>query len=609
VPAATAAADGFAFGEFVLEPLRRLVFRRDGVPVALTPRVFNALQLFVAHPGELLDKDWLMETLWPGLVVEENSLSQVVSALRRVLGDGRAKRYILTEPRRGFRFVTDVAPWHQPRPSGSEAPSVETVQQAASAGARSTAIAVLPFVSLTADGRDDLLEVGMADSLIARLSAVPGLVLRSIHSVRRFAGLDQDALAAAQALDAGWVVEGSLQRRGPQLRVSARLLSVPNGLAAWSGSFDETIADVFDVQDAIADRVAKALALHLKSAAVTPHALPASAGGGTRDVVAYQHYLAGLAMMQGVRGDHLRQAAAEFDEAVAIDPNYALARVLKAEAYRRMVFGADSPPVEVLTPSRQWVLQALAVAPDLAEAHCQLAWILSWYDHNWAEAAREFRQALALKPSLAHAHYGLGLLLLTLGRIDEGLEHSRLACELDPMGLIYNAQYSCALAHSGDLEAGKARLKWVLEVDPGFWVGHMAAGRLHVLASQPGEAITALQRAVGLCGGQSTQATAVLGAVCASAGRHDEARAVLSGLEQRASQRFVPPTSLAAVLVGLGEREAALAQLERAVVVHDTRLVYLKDDWRWESLRGEARFLALLAHLKLDGYGRGLIAT
>ena len=184
-----------------------------------------------------------------------------------------------------------------------------------------------------------------------------------------------------------------------------------------------------------------------------------------------------------------------------------------------------------------------------------------------------------------------------------------MACELDPMGLIYNAQYACALAHSGDLAAGKARLKWALEVEPGFWVGHMAAGRLHVLDGAPDEAITSLRRAVELCGGQSTQATAVLGAVCASAGRHDEARAVLHDLEQRTSQRFVPPTSLAAVLAGLGERDTALAQLESAIAVHDTRLVYLKDDWRWESLRSEARFLALLAHLKLDGYGPGLIAT
>src|SRR5690349_19775650 len=176
MPSAGAAAEGFAFGEFVLEPLRRYVWRRDGTSVSLTPRLFNALQLFAQHPGELLDKDRLLGVLWPGLVVEENSLSQVISALRRALGDdGQDKRYILTEPRRGFRFVAEVAPWRQPRPAAGGTPPIEYLRHASSA-----AIAVLPFVSLAQDGRDDLLEVGMADSLIARLSALPGLVLRSI---------------------------------------------------------------------------------------------------------------------------------------------------------------------------------------------------------------------------------------------------------------------------------------------------------------------------------------------------------------------------------------------------------------------------------------------
>ena len=602
----TASADTLAFGEFTLDPLRRTVWHRDGSELTLTPRLFNALQLFVEHPGELLGKDLLMGALWPGLVVEENSLSQVISALRRALGDDD-RRYIQTDPRRGFRFVAEVC-LRGPVLPANEASATEAAWPSA-VSARNPALAVLPFISLASDGQDDLLEVGMADSLIARLSMLPGLVVRSVGSVRRFAGMDQEPLKAARTLDVVWVVDGSLQRHGDQLRVAARLLSVADGTAVWSGRFDERFTSVFDVQDAIARRVAEALLRQLQDSITTPQPLPAPANGGTRSVDAYQHYLAGLAKSHGIRGSQLRQSAAEFERAIMLDPNYALALVGKADACRRMVWGADSAPVDVFGSTRPWVLQALAIAPQLAEAHCELASILYWYDYNWAEAAREFRQALALKPSLAPAHFGLGYLLVSLGRVDEGLEHTRMACKLDPMGLVFNAHHACFLAHIGERAKAQALLQWILEVAPDFWVGYLAMGRLRLIDGDLDAGITAAHRAHELSGGQSTQAAAMLGAFCARAGRLDEARAMLQKLRRRARERFVPPTSLAAVLAALGDRDAALIELERAFDVHDTRLVYVKDDWRWEPLRNDPRYRTLLHRMKLDGYGPGLAGT
>jgi DNA-binding winged helix-turn-helix (wHTH) protein/TolB-like protein/Tfp pilus assembly protein PilF len=604
---ATAAADCFAFGGFVLAPARRSVWRRDGTSVPLTPRLFNALQLFVEHPGELLEKDRLLAALWPGLVVEENSLSQVISALRRALGDdGREKRYIQTEPRRGFRFIAELTVQRDLVPSADEAVFLDTFGQTIAADARRAAVAVLPFVSLAQDGRDDLLEVGMADSLISRLSAIPRLVVRSVGSVRRFCGMDQDAMQAGQTLDVTWIVDGSLQRRGDQLRVTSRLLSVPDGVAAWSGSFGEKITSVFDVQDAISERVADALALYLKD--VTPQGAGPNraAEGGTRDVEAYQHYLAAQQHAQGIRADGLRNSVEAFQHALAIDPNYALAQVGMAESFRRMIFGADRSPAELFEPSRRWVLQALAVAPNLAEAHCQQAWILNWYDYNWAESAREFRQALALKPNLAAAHFGLGFLLVTLGRQDEGLAHVHTACELDPMSLLYNTMYACFLAHHGDRSAGQARLNWVLEVEPRFWVAHMAVATIRMGEGDLAAAIAAATRSRELTD-QSTQPSALLGLLHARCGQHDEAHAALSRLQLQAQSRYVPPTSMAAVLAALGQNAAALDQLERAFEVRDTRLIYMKDDRRWIPLRQEARYRALMQRMRLDGYGPGLL--
>ncbi|MBI3367826.1 MAG: winged helix-turn-helix domain-containing protein [Burkholderiales bacterium] len=289
--------------------------RLDGQTLNLTPRLFAALQLFVENAGELLDKNSLMLALWPGLVVDDNSLSQVVSGLRRALADDSVgSRYIQTVPRRGFRFVAPVTvlqdqaqavPAVEPAPAGAAVGPVPARRRwlhlAAAAGAASGlggiawwvsrsrapvgaaphSLAVLPFKPLMAEGRDELLEAGMADSLIARLSTVPGLVVRSIGSVRRYTGADQDPLRAARELDVAWIVDGSLQRRGDQLRVSARLLRVADGGAVWSGSFDEKFTDVFEVQDMISARVARVLTPSLE---VLANARQAPTGlGGTRN--------------------------------------------------------------------------------------------------------------------------------------------------------------------------------------------------------------------------------------------------------------------------------------------------------------------------------------
>jgi TolB-like protein len=340
-----------AFGDFVLEATRRELRHRDGKSVSLTPRLYNALYLFASRPGELLDKRALMGALWPGLVVEENNLSQLVSALRRALGDDEA-RLIRTEPRRGFRFIAEVTSLRAaPKASRTTLP----VQPR-------TSLAVLPFVALAADAASPLLAIGMADSLIARLSTVPALVVRSLGSVRRFAHGERDAARAGRELEVDWVVDGTLQRDGDRLRASARLLSVAEGTAVWSDQFDQAWTGVFDVQDAITERVARALGRQL-----------AHAQGDTRNIDAYQLYLAGLNHAQDVRADGLHRSVELFSHALAIDPGYASAHVGISESFRRMIFGADRAPTEVFAQMRIHVSRALELSPALPEAHAQLS--------------------------------------------------------------------------------------------------------------------------------------------------------------------------------------------------------------------------------------------
>lgn len=657
-------SERYAFGDFVLERSQQRVLRGDGTAMNLTPRLFAALLLFVERAGELLDKDALMLALWPGLVVEENNLSQVISGLRRALDDDtQDSRYIQTVPRRGFRFVAAVtalpdvgaiagAPMAEAvsPPSPARSPSLEvranegtpadehgvpalarrrslawalagTTAATMGGGAwwwlgprassrqtspvRST-LAVLPFKPLITEGRDELLEVGMADSLIARLSTLPGLVVRSVSSVRRFSGPDQDPVRAARELDVVWIVDGSLQRRGDQLRITARLLSAADGAAAWSGSFSEKVTGVFDIQDTISERIARVLTSHLGPGNAAPSL--SRAAGGTRDADAYQLYLAARQHAQGIRSAGLRKSVELYNKAIEIDPGYALAYAGLVESYRRMIFGADIAPVEAFEPAKVAAQRALELGPQLAEAHAGLGWIRFWYDFDWPGAERKFRDALGLSANVVEAHFGLGLLLLSLDRPDEGFSHIRRARELDPMSLILNALEAGFLLDRGQRDEAAARLNRAFEIEPDFWVAHLTLAGLHLADNKPDLALQAVRRADALADG-STQAAALLGVLLARLGRRDEAQAVLTRVIELGRTRYVPPTTVAAIHAALGNVEPALDALDRAYAVRDARLVYMKDDGRWSRLRQQPRFVALVRRMKLDGLRPGKSAN
>ena len=654
----------YAFGDFVLERSQQRVRRRDGSPLNLTPRLFSALLLFVENAGALLDKDALMLALWPGLVVEENSLSQVISGLRRVLADdSHDSHYIQTVPRRGFRFIATVtelpdsaAPERLPIAATGSALQAEPPLQPVSAPLAEPAIgsqtygaarivsdrrrllrlalatgvttalggagwwasrwasrvgtaphlstlAVLPFKPLVSDARDELLEVGMADSLITRLSTVPGLVVRSIGSVRRYAGADQDPLRAARGLDVAWIVDGSLQRRGDQLRVTARLLRAADGSAAWSGSFDEKFTGVFEVQDMISARVARVLAPSLE---IFAGARPPQTGlGGTRNTDAYQLYLAAGRHAQDMRADGLRKSIDLYKQALELDPAYALAWVGLAETHRRKLFGADGLPSEVFEPAHFAVQRALAVVPNLAEARTEQAFKLYWFDFDWPGAESEFRRALAINPNIAMAHFGLASLLLNQDRPDEGFAQMRTARELDPMSPGFNTLEAGYLLEAGRRDEARARLNRALDIAPNFWLAHCTRGLLYLADQQPDNAIAEMRRAVVLADGNS-RPNALLGVYLARLGQIEEARKVLNQLLALEKTRYVPPTSLAAVYAALGDVGPALDALDRAFLTRDTRLTFLKDDPRLAGLREEPRFVALIHKLKLDRFGPGL---
>lgn len=579
-PPAPARQTTWAFDNFRLDAAQRRLWRGDGSLVELTPRLFDALLYFVERPGQLLDKRALIVALWPGLVVEENNLNQAIAALRRALGDDpQASRYIQTVPRRGFRFVADVQPWTPAAPAPQAAPA---------------ALAVLPFKPLLDEARDPLLEVGMAESLIARLSTLPGIAVRSIGAVRPYAGPDQDPALAAQALKVDWIIDGTVQRDADRIRVTARLLRA-DGTSRWAGTFDERFTSVFDVQDMISDRVARVISPRL---AVRDARKAAAAGSASAD--AYQLYLAARTQAQGMRPSGLRRSVELLRKAIEIDPDYALAHAGLAEIYRRLPFVTDGSPTESFEAARAEALRALDIDPSLAEGHSGLGWVKFWYEWDWPGAEQAFRRAIELNPNVWEAHLGLGHLLSSQGRDDEGFPHVQRARELDPLSLITNTLEAGYLLARGRRAEADERMRRVLEIDPDFWIAHLTLASFHLADKAPEKAIAALQRAQQGCEGESTQPIALLGLLLARGGRVEEARAELDRLRLLSTQRYVPPTSIAALHVGLGENAAALECLERGFEVRDTRMVFLKVDSRWATLREEPRFAALLRKMKLD---------
>lgn len=635
-------ADHYSFGDFVLEPAQQRVFRRGGEALALTPRLFNALLLFVQRPGELLDKDTLMRTLWADLVVEENNLSQVISALRRALGDeAQGSRFIQTVPRRGFRFVApvsvvvvDASAASDGPASGSALPPVPVpeavgkprrrvavvlaVGVAAVGGtgmwrwhrrpddapAHGATLAVLPFKPLGTEGRDELLELGMTDSLIARLSSVPGLAVRSTGAVLRYAGVPLDSVGAGRELGVGWVVDGTLQRRGDRFRATARLLRVVDGVAAWSGAFDERFTDVFDVQDQISERVMHALAPTLRFAGPRPVGNLVQPGG-TRSSEAYQLYLNAQWRSQGGRAADIERGIALLHQALSLDPEYALAWTLLAWTHRRKLWNADAVPSEVFAPADAALQRALALVPTLAQARAGLGFHRYWLAFDWPGAERAFREALAINPHDLSAHHSLALMLLTQDRLDEGFTHLRQARELDPLSPVLPTLEASYLTSHGQLAEARMRLDRAFDISSTLWLTHVASGQLLIAERRPDEGIVALRRAVDWAP-DTTRPRAVLAVELAALGRTAEAAAILDWLLARARTVYVPAIHLAAMYAGLGDASKALAALEQAYVMRDTRLIFLKDDPHWRPLRKEPRFAALKTRLRLDGFGRGL---
>ena len=455
-------------------------------------------------------------------------------------------------------------------------------------------IAILPFKPLVPETRDPVLEMGMADSLITKLSGSGDMIVPSLASVRSFGGLDQDAIAAGRKLGVSSILEGNVQKAGDQLRVTVRLLKVADGISLWSGTFDEKFTDVFTVQDTISRKIAEALALRLN--AEQQRRLTKRY---TENVAAYQLYLTGRFHWNKFTPDDLAKSIDFFEQAVALDPGYALAYFGLGDAYRALGMTGARPPAELFPKAKTALAKALEIDESLAEAHATVATVHILFDWDWPAAEQEARQAIALDPNSGAAHLALAQALCTVGRHPEGLREAARGRELDRVSLLNNSREGALLYFARHHDEAIERLQRTLELDRNFWIARMYLGKAYLEKGKRAEALSALSEAVESSHG-NPEVIAMVGYFRGRTGDHAQARATLEQLQSLATKRYVAPYHIAVVHAGMGEQDEAIAWLEKGFADRDPRMSWLKVEPSWDALRANPRFIDLLRRLRLE---------
>ena len=623
----------YSFGDYQLDAGRRQLSHQLRGPIPVASRAFDTLLHLVQNAGQLVGKRELMKAVWGDSVVEENNLTQTISTLRQLLGEQPGEhRFIVTAPGRGYRFVAEVvASVSGARPTTpgetpgqkTTSPSVATRPSArrrwvvalvagaaivlaaiawiaphnaiAPPAARPTirTLAVLPFRPLVPGMSDPALELGMADTLITRLGG-GSIVVRPLSSVRKYADLEQDPLAAGRELAVDAVLEGSIQRAGDTLRVTTRLIRVPDGASLWKDKLDQRWSSVFEVQDALAERVANALALVLTDAV-----RQRLTRRETQSRPAYQLYLLGRYHLYKLTPPEIAKGIQYFREAIALDPNYALSFAGLAEAYRALAITSDQAPNDALPQGKAAALKALAMSPDLDAAWASLCFIQMWSDWDWSGAEDSCKRAIAIDPSNADGHRAYAVLLSDLGRHEQAMAEARRASRLDPLSPLTNALEGHVLLYAGRDNDALRQLRATLDLEPNFWITHLMLGKVHLARGQLAEALSAFQRAETLSFGNS-EAISLIGYTLAQRGDRAGAERAIETLTARAPARFLPAFNVAMIYNGLGDRDAVMRWLDQAYIDRDVRLTFLKIETKWNPMRTDPRFAALVRKLRLE---------
>jgi TolB-like protein/DNA-binding winged helix-turn-helix (wHTH) protein/Tfp pilus assembly protein PilF len=625
-------ADVFTWQGLEINPANGQVVGPGG-QVRVEPRVMALLQVLASRPGELVTREEVLREIWPGNGVYDEALTQCIYQLRLQLceaGGSEAFRKLLkTVPKRGYILLGEVSVPETAQPTApnqaevlEDTPTNATprrnltragwavlllvitfsgwylfrAEQNVEAGVpQALNIAVLPFLPLVSEQRDAPLELGMADTLITRLSTLSQIVVRPINSVRGFSNLDRDAIELGKRLQVGAVVDGTIQRFGDELRVTARLLRVEDGTALWADSFNAEFSQVFSVQDQICEQIAASLAPQLQPSFSNSYA------AGTNNTAAYELFLKGRYHLALLTRPDLQASLDYFQQAVTLDPNYAHAWLGLASVNFRMPLAAEVPPGDHYPRAREAALRALEIDDSLAEGHALLGWVSFWHEHDWAASESHFKHAISLNANEFESRLGYAHLLSNTGHDAEALVQIRRARQINPMfpmGAVLEAQF---LQSAGKYAEALRMIEEASRQNPNFWLARMNLAELYFYTERYNEAIAEIEHTRKLAPDSNfVMATQV--AILHTAGKTAEAEAVVDEMMEKASQVYVSPYHLAMAYAGIGDDNQALVWLDQAVIENNPMLVFLGVDRIWNGLRDRPEFAVILRQVNLEDY-------
>jgi DNA-binding winged helix-turn-helix (wHTH) protein/TolB-like protein/lipoprotein NlpI len=637
----------YEFGPFRLNATDKLL-HRNGESVPLTPKLIDTLVVLVENCGHVVTKEELMETLWPDSFVEESSLTQNISLLRKALTENGSGPYIKTIPKRGYRFVAAVREVNgfTGEPATGEttsvpatiaeqsvADSVDSIAPASPTGRAAVAtpsatgrvtnrkvylallsacivlvsvafylarrsrkaeeafvpksIAVLPFRTVGFQDDSELIGLGMADAVVLKLTSLNRTTVLPASSVSRYTKRENDVLTIGRQLGVEAVLDGTVQRDGDRVRVTALLIRTSNGRTFWSGKFDESYKDTFALQESISTQL---------TAALVPNIEPPDKGRAnqkpTENADAYRAYVSGLYFWNKRGTDNLRKATSYLEEAIKKDANFAQAHAILADCYYLCAENdlGIVPRAEALARARNEATRALELDSNLAEAHTVKAG-LAIIDYDFGTAECEYHRAIELNPKYALAHLRYGYLLLGQGKLQDAVSQMQQAQDLDPVSPISNTARGLMLYMSRDYDGAIKAHKKALELQPDL---NQARANLALAYATKGMFQEASAEFAELRNGDALLAAKTEIYTLGLAGRTADARQMLSELRQSISENQITPYDYVILYAALGDKDKAFEWLEKVDIKGFGRL---KFDPELDLLRGDVRFAQFLARL------------
>jgi TolB-like protein/DNA-binding winged helix-turn-helix (wHTH) protein len=635
----------------VTQPLRRIVFgpfeidlgggelRKRGVRIRLQTQPFRVLEALLEHPGDLVTREDLKRKLWPAETFGDfdHGLNKAINKIRDALGDSAPNpRYVETEARRGYRFIGAVNRVDEPAGTAKQLVAVVSDDQNEVAPSGTPAIgravlkpfawsmiaglllvvlalvfvwrgqwanrrsldirslAVLPLENLSDDVSQEYFADGMTDELITALGSVSGLRVISRSSVMLYKHVRKPLPEIARELKVDAVVEGTVLRSGEHVRITAQLIRATTDEHLWSQSYEGDVRDTLQLQDSVARRIADHIRINLPA-----HGQTLLRDARTVNPAAYDAYLRGRYFWNKRTAQGLKRAIDYFNQAIAVDPNYAQAYSGLADSYALLGDWEYDvlAPNEAFPKAKAAAIKALQLNNNLSEAHASLAFCLDLFDWDWKSAGAEFKRAIDLSPSYATAHQWYAWHLIVVSENNEGINQLKQAEALDPLSLIISADMADALLIAHRYNDSIQQSRTTIEMDPSFAMAHYQLGQALVQMHNYNEAIVELQQASQLSGGNRIS-TSHLAYVYALSGRRKEATKILETLKNGSKQHYSNAADIALIYAGLNEKDQAFTWLHKAFNDRFNPSILLRP--AFDSLRSDPRFQDLLRRLNLN---------